>query len=79
MAVGNREALCFVRGSTRATRASRATNPCPRGLVTLSFADRRQNYVRGVALSREPPPKLQQPYEAVVGKKTPISHAAAIV
>ena len=53
------EALCFVR-SPRATRASRATNPRLSGLLAaLDLAESRQNYVRGVALSREQP-KLQQ-------------------
>ena len=51
-------ALCFAR-SSRATRASRATILRPSGLVALGSAESRQSYVRGVALSREPP-KLQQ-------------------
>ena len=51
-------ALCFAR-SSRAMRASRATNFRPSGLVALGLAESRQSYVRGVALSREPP-KLQQ-------------------
>ena len=51
-------ALCFAR-SSRATRASRATNLRPSGLVALGLAESRQSYVRGVALSRQPP-KLQQ-------------------
>ena len=59
MALGTRlAALCFAR-SSRATRATRATNLRPSGLVALGLAESRQNYVRGVALSREPP-KLQQ-------------------
>ena len=59
MAVGNRlAALCFAR-SSRATRASRATNLRPSGLVASGLAESRQSYVRGAALSREPP-KLQQ-------------------
>ena len=59
MAVENRlAALCFAR-SSRATRASRATNPRPSGLVALGLAESRQSYIRGVALSRDPP-KLQQ-------------------
>ena len=59
MALGNRLAtLCFAR-SSRATRASRATNLRPSGLVALGLSESRQSYVRGVALSREPP-KLQQ-------------------
>ena len=59
MAVENRlAALCFAR-SSRATCASRATNFRPRGLVALGLAESRQSYVRGVALSPEPP-KLQQ-------------------
>ena len=59
MAVENRlAALCLAR-SPRATRASRATNFRPSGLVPMGLAKNRQSYVRGVALSREPP-KLQQ-------------------
>ena len=50
-------ALCFAR-SSRATRASRATNLRANGLVALGLAESRQSYVHGVALSREPP-KLQ--------------------
>ena len=37
-----------------------STNPRPSELVALGLAESRQGYVRGVALSREPP-KLQQP------------------
>ena len=37
------EALCFVR-SPRATRASRATNPRPSGLVAFDLAESRQSY-----------------------------------
>ena len=51
-------ALCFAR-SSRATRASRATNLRPSGFVALGLAESRQSYVRGVALSGEPP-SLQQ-------------------
>ena len=59
MAVKNRlAALCFAR-SSRAKRASRATNLRPSGLVALGSAESRQSYVRGVALSREPPKVLQ--------------------
>ena len=59
MAGENRLAvLCFAR-SSRATRASRATNLRPTGLVALGIAESRQRYIRGVALSRELP-KLQQ-------------------
>ena len=36
-----------------------STNPCPSELVAVGLAESRQSYVRGVALSREPP-KLQQ-------------------
>ena len=36
-----------------------STNPRPSELVALGLAESRQRYVRGVALSREPP-KLQQ-------------------
>ena len=36
-----------------------STNPRPSELVALGLAESRQSYVRGVALSREPP-KLQQ-------------------
>ena len=44
MALENQlEALCFVR-SPRATRASRATNPRPSGLVALDLAESRQSY-----------------------------------
>ena len=46
--------LCFA-CSSRATRASRSTNLRPSGLVALGLAESRQIYVRGVALSREPP------------------------
>ena len=59
MAVENRlAALCFAR-SSRETRASRATNLRPSGLVALGLAESRQSYVCGVALSRKLP-KLQQ-------------------
>ena len=45
----------------RALSASNGSaNPRPSELVALGLAERRQSYVRGVALSREPP-KLQQP------------------
>ena len=55
MAVESRfDAPCFV-CFPRATCASRATNPRPSGLVSLDLAETRQSYVRGVALSREPP------------------------
>ena len=56
--VGNLVPVLRVR-SLRATRASRAMNPRPSGLVALDIAERRQSYGCGVALSREPP-KLQQ-------------------
>ena len=59
MAVENRLAALRFAHSPRATRVSRATNPRPSGLVALGLAESRQIYVRGVALSREPP-KLQQ-------------------
>ena len=49
-----------------ALRHAFSTNACctrdeprPRGLVAFDLAERRQSYVRGVAVSREPP-KLQQ-------------------
>ena len=59
MAVENRlAALCFAR-SSRATRTSLATNLRPSGLVALGLPESRQSYVRGVALSGEPP-QLQQ-------------------
>ena len=59
MAVENRFAApCFAR-SSRATRASRAANLRPRGLVASGLAESRKSYVRGVVLSREPP-KLEQ-------------------
>ena len=57
MAVENRLAALRSARSTRATGASRATNPRPSGLVAL--AESRQSYVCGVALSRETP-KLHQ-------------------
>ena len=65
--VGVREYCCMAVESMleaparfpRATRASLATNPCPSGLVGLDMVESRQSYVRGVALSGEPP-KLQQ-------------------
>ena len=45
----------------RAFSASNGSaNPRPSELVALGLAERRQSYVRGVALSGEPP-KLQQP------------------
>ena len=59
-------ALCFAR-SSRATRASRAANFRLSGLVALGLAESRQGFVRGVALSREPP------------KLTSITRAAAVV
>ena len=59
IAVENRLAALRFARSSRATRASRATNPRPNGLVALGLAESRQSYHRGVALSREPP-KLQQ-------------------
>lgn len=52
------EALYFVR-CPRATRALRATNALPSGLLSLDLAESRQRYVRGAALNREPP-KLRQ-------------------
>ena len=59
MALENRlAALCFAR-SSRATRASLAMNLRPRGLAALGLAESLQSYVRGVALSPEPP-QLQQ-------------------
>ena len=59
MAVENRLAAPRFARSSQATRASRATNPRPSGLVALGLAESRQSYVRGVALSRQPL-KLQQ-------------------
>ena len=59
MAVENRLAALWFARSWRATRASRATNLHPSGLVALGLAENRQSYVRGVTLSREAP-KLQQ-------------------
>ena len=54
VAVENRlEDLCLVR-SPGTTRAWRATNPRPTGLVALDLAESRQSYVRGIELSREP-------------------------
>ena len=76
MALENRvAALCFAR-SSRATRTSRATNLRPIGLVALGLAKSRQSYVRGVALSREPPAIAGV---AVVGKMAWITRATAVV
>ena len=58
-AVENRLAALGFARSSRATRASREAKLRPSGLVALGIAESRQSYVRGVALSREPP-KLQQ-------------------
>ena len=59
MAVESRlAALCFAR-SSQEMRASRTKNLRPSGFVAVGLAESRQSYVRGVALSREPP-KLQQ-------------------
>ena len=44
--------LCIA-SSSRATRASRATNLRSSGLVALGLAQSRQSYVRGVAESRQ--------------------------
>ena len=61
MAVESRAgALRFVR-FTLATRAVRATNRRPSGLVSLDLAESRQSYIRGDALSREPPKLHQAP------------------
>ena len=57
MAVENRLAALRFTRYPRETRAPRATNPRPSGLVTMLFS--RDPPKRGVALSREPP-KLQQ-------------------
>ena len=70
-------ALSFAR-SSRATRASRATNLCPSGLVALGLAESRKSCVRGVALSREPS-KLLQAGVTVVGKMASITCATAVV
>ena len=43
-----------------------STNPRPSELVALGLAESRQSYVRGVALSREPP-KLQEPQPLLAG------------
>ena len=65
-AVGVREYCCttveigWQLCASRAFSASNgSTNPRPSELVALGLAESRQSYVRGVALSREPP-KLQQ-------------------
>ena len=47
-------ALCPTH-SSRATRASRATNLRPSGLLALGLGESHRSYVRGVALSQEPP------------------------
>ena len=81
--------LCFGR-SSRATRASRATNLRPSGSVALSLAESRQRNARGVALSREPPKLCPLRYTrpraakatagvAVVCKTASITRATAVV
>ena len=59
MAVEHRLAALWFARSSRATRASRATNLRSSGMVAFGLAESRHSFVRGVALSREPP-KLQQ-------------------
>ena len=65
-AVGAREYCCtaveigWQLCASRFLRGNGSANPRPSELVALGLADSRQSYVRGVALSREPP-KLQQP------------------
>ena len=66
-AVGAREYCCTAQSKSvgsfvlRAFSASNGSaNPRPSELVPLGLVESRQSYVRGVALSREPP-KLQQP------------------
>ena len=54
MAVENRLAALYFAHSSRATRASGATNLGPSGFVALGLAESRQSYIRDVALSREP-------------------------
>ena len=77
MAAENRlAALCFAR-SSRAMRASRATNPRPSGLVALGLAESRQSNVCGVSLSQEPPKATVG--VAVVGKMASIPRGAAVV
>ena len=76
MAVENRvAALCFAR-SSRATRASLATNLRPSGLVALDLAKSCQSYVRGVALSRRAATATAG--VAVVVKMASITRAAAV-
>ena len=69
------EALRFVR-SPRATRASRATNPRPNGLVGLDSAQSRQSYGSGVGT--QPRTAKATAGVAVVGKNTSIPCSAAI-
>ena len=54
-----------------------STNPRPSELVALGLAESRQSYVRGVALSREPPKVTAG--AAVVGSMGSIPRAAAVV
>ena len=51
---GTRKSVGIFARSSRATRASRATNLRPSRLVALRLGESRQSYVRGVAPSREP-------------------------
>ena len=76
MALENRlAALCFAR-SSRATRASRATNFRPSGLVALGLAESRQSYVR---FGTQPRAAKATAGVAVVGKMASITRATAIV
>ena len=65
-AVGVREYCCtaveigWQLCASRFLREPGSANPRPSELVALGVAESRQSYVRGVALSREPP-KPQQP------------------
>ena len=69
-------ALCFAR-SSRATRASRSTSPCPSGLVALGLAENRQRYVRGGTQPKAA--KATAAGVAVVGNMGSIPCTAAVV
>ena len=69
-------ALCFAR-SSRATRASLATNLRPSGLMALGLAESRPSYVRSVCT--QPRAAKAAAGVPVVGKMTSITRAAAVV
>ena len=78
IAVDNRlGALCFA-CSSRATRASHSTNPCPNGLVALGLAESRQTKLRSWRCT-QPRASNATAGVAVVGKMASIPRAAAVV